>query len=193
MGRPRATSIDVETPERLLAAAEAEFAASGFERATLQKIAERAGITRPALLYHFASKDDLYEAVVGRAFASLAGILRSAMGQGADFRTRLRSVVDAFLTFVEIHPALARLVVRELIDAPERSLVVGVAAPLLDEIVTFVEHGAKTRVPVRAVLMTIVADVFLKNATDAGVRKSLWPARDHAWDVTEALLLPKGA
>jgi AcrR family transcriptional regulator len=193
MGRPRASSIDIETPERLLAAAEAEFAAVGCERATLQDIAKRAGITRPALLYHFASKDDLYEAVVGRAFVSLAGILRSAMALDADFRTRLRSVVDAFLTFVAVHPALARIVVRELIDAPPRSMVVAAGAPLLDEVVAFVERGASTRVPVRAALMAIVADVFLRNAATADVRRALWLDRDHTWDVTEALLLPKGA
>src|SRR4051812_24154407 len=113
MGRPRANSIDVETPERLLAAAETEFAASGFSRATLKDIAERAGITRPALLYHFDTKEKLYESVVGRAFASLGEIVRSAMAQEGAFEARLRNVVDGFLTYVAVHPALARIVVRE--------------------------------------------------------------------------------
>ena len=181
MGRPRRSTIDVETPERLLGAAETEFAAAGFSRATLQAIAERAGITRPALLYHFESKEKLYEAVVGRAFASLGEIVRSAMSQDGAFEARLRNVVDGFLTYVAVHPALARIVVRELVDddGPGRDLIVALGVPLVDEVVAFIERDARAaavhpRVPVRAALMAVVADVFLKTASGPIVKPALW-------------------
>src|SRR4051812_16359245 len=42
VGRPRLASIAIETPERLLAAAEAAFADDGLDGATLHDIAARA-------------------------------------------------------------------------------------------------------------------------------------------------------
>src|SRR5687768_18394019 len=96
VGRPALHTIDVATPERLISAAEQVFAREGFDAARLQDIAENAGITRPALLYHFATKDELYAAVVARAFASLGEILISAMQSHGDFRERLRALIEGF-------------------------------------------------------------------------------------------------
>ncbi len=194
MGRPRASTIDVQTPERLLAAAEEVFAADGFARARLADIAGRAGVTRPALLYHFATKLALYEAVVARAFASLGEIVHSAMSAGGDFHQRLRAVIDGFLAYVSVHPALARLVVREIVaDSPGRTLVLAFGAPLVDDVVAFLEHEAAPTVkgvPVRAALMMVVADTFLKTAA-GDVRAALWGDGEHAWAVASALLLPE--
>ena len=197
MGRPRLATIDVETPERLLAAAEQELAAAGFDGAKLADIAARAGITRAALLYHFESKERLYEAVVGRAFASLGEIVRSAMSCAGSFRERLRAVVDGFLTYVSVHPALARIVVREVIsrDGPGRAVVLAFGVPLLDDVVRFLESGRehmrKGAVP-RAALMAVVSDVFLRAAA-ADVAPALWGDGDHTWAIAEALLLSQPA
>ena len=201
MGRPRAGSIDVETPERLLAAAEEVFAKDGLDKAALHDIAARAGITRAALLYHFATKETLYQAVVGRAFASLGEIVRSAIAGDAarptaSFRERLRAVVDGFLTYVSVHPALARIEVREVISegGGGRALVLAGGVPLLDDVVGFLEReggGQVARgVPVRAALMLIVSDVFLRSAA-GDVREALWGRGDHAWLFAQSVLLAK--
>jgi AcrR family transcriptional regulator len=196
MARPRNDSIDVATPERLLAAAELAFAAGGLERTTLADIAARAGITRPSLLYHFKTKEELYAGVVRRAFSSLAGILTSAMAQSGAFRERLRAIVEGFLTFVEVHPALARIVVRELVadQGPGRALLAELAAPLLDEVVAFLEREGRDElrpgVPVRAALMQIVADVFLRTAA-GDLKKALWGDVDATWALARALLLER--
>ena len=59
MGRPRATPDEDTTKMRVLRAAEVEFGRAGRDGARLEDIASAAGITRPSLLYHFASKDEL--------------------------------------------------------------------------------------------------------------------------------------
>jgi AcrR family transcriptional regulator len=193
MGRPALSSIDVATPERLLQAAELVFAAEGVDAARLQDIAVQAGITRPALLYHFKTKDELYSAVVERAFSSLAEILVSAMHGGGSFRENLRALIEGFLTFVEVHPALARILVRELMSERGRAMLERHAAPLLDTVVAFVERdgAAEIRrdVPVRAALMQIVADVFLRTAAGP-LRPRLWGDVDATWLIAQALLLP---
>lgn len=194
MGRPRADSIDIATPERLLAAAELVFAAQGLQGAALADIAARAGISRPALLYHFNSKETLYAAVVGRAFSSLAEILTSAMSATGTFRERVRAVVEGFLTYVSVHPSLARIIVRELTSeaGPGRALLVSQGAPLVDTVVSFMEREGKTSlrrgVDVRAALMLTVSDVFLRSAA-GDLRTPFWGEGEHTWQLAAALML----
>src|SRR4051812_19540058 len=106
MGRPHLGDHAIETPERLLVAAEDVFAQFGVEKATLADIAARAGITRPSLLYHFDTKERLYDAVVVRAFSALGEILMSSISMSGGFIDRFQAVVEAFITYVSVHPQL---------------------------------------------------------------------------------------
>lgn len=56
------------TREDLLAAARAEFAASGFEGATVRAIAARAGVDPAMIKHHFGSKQGLFAASVELPF-----------------------------------------------------------------------------------------------------------------------------
>jgi len=56
----------VDTRERILAAAEEEFMARGFASTTLRAITSRAGVNLAAVNYHFGSKDALIEALFRR-------------------------------------------------------------------------------------------------------------------------------
>ncbi|GAB1510517.1 TetR/AcrR family transcriptional regulator [Actinophytocola sp. KF-1] len=60
------TESVARTRALLLDAAEEVFAEHGFGRTTLEQIAERAGYTRGAVYANFASKDDLFLAVLDR-------------------------------------------------------------------------------------------------------------------------------
>lgn len=53
----------MDTKERILKAAYEEFAANGYSKSSLGAIADVIGITRPALYYHYKSKEDLFLAV----------------------------------------------------------------------------------------------------------------------------------
>jgi AcrR family transcriptional regulator len=56
----------VRTRAALLDAAAEVFARRGLDGATLEEIAETAGFTRGAVYHHFASKEDLFLAVIAR-------------------------------------------------------------------------------------------------------------------------------
>ena len=58
--------------DRLLGAAAREFASTGFEAASLGRIAEEAGVSKPALYYYFEDKADLYATVVRTAWQRLS-------------------------------------------------------------------------------------------------------------------------
>ncbi len=60
-GRPR----DPERLRRILEAARSHFHAHGFERANLDAIAHDAGVSKMTVYSHFASKEGLFEAVIG--------------------------------------------------------------------------------------------------------------------------------
>lgn len=57
----------LETREQLLDAAEKVFLERGVGHATLAEVADAAGVTRGAVYHHFASKAELFEAMVARA------------------------------------------------------------------------------------------------------------------------------
>lgn len=59
VGRPAKRDIAVATRERLVAASVDEFVERGFSHASLTRIAERAGISGPAVYKHFDGKADL--------------------------------------------------------------------------------------------------------------------------------------
>ncbi|TNE91689.1 MAG: TetR/AcrR family transcriptional regulator [Deltaproteobacteria bacterium] len=195
MARPRSDSIDVATPERILAAAEVAFAAQGLANARLADIARSAGLRRPSLLYHFKTKDVLYAAVVERCFARLGVGLATARAVEGDFEAKLRGVADAFGAFLDEEPHVAQIFVRELLDSdgPGGALLLERAAPLLDEMEAWIVASAGDRLradlEVRVVLMHIASDALLRNCAGP-LRGPLWgaPNPDRSFQIARTLL-----
>src|ERR1700760_1239923 len=59
MSRPRS-----DTRERIQDVARELFASQGVQRTSLQDIADKLGLTKPALYYHFTSREDLVRSIV---------------------------------------------------------------------------------------------------------------------------------
>ncbi|NVB43038.1 TetR/AcrR family transcriptional regulator [Pseudenhygromyxa sp. WMMC2535] len=205
MGRPIQSAAKVSTPERILAAAEAEFAAVGYAPARLADIAARAGIRRPSLLYHFATKEVLYRAVVERAFDQLGVALLSAMQQGEGFEARLEAVIRGFAGFLDERPGLAPIIVRELIDDPEhgddpsrrggahgQAILLERVVPLLSVVEDFVREQGGERLrpglPIRAAVVQFAGDLLLRSAAGS-LRAPLWGSQDHALTLARLLFL----
>lgn len=195
MGRPPAGTALTATPERLLDAAEQEFARHGLRGARLEDIAAAAGIRRPSLLYHYPSKDQLYAAVVRRTFERLGAALIHAMAQPADFSARFDAVVASFADFLADHPALARVVVWELLDGqgPGRAILLEQVVPLLDLVERFARIEGHTEIrpglPVRAAILQVASDVILRSAA-AEFKAPLWGDADHTRALARALFFP---
>ena len=64
--------LDEDRRRRLLASAAQEFAAEGYEGASLGWIAEEAGFSKPAIYYYFEDKADLYATVVREVWQRLS-------------------------------------------------------------------------------------------------------------------------
>ncbi|MEV7782173.1 ScbR family autoregulator-binding transcription factor [Kitasatospora sp. NPDC088351] len=85
------------TRGRLVEAGAALFDRSGYAGATLGQIAGAAGVTKGALYFHFASKEELARAVLERA----EGSMRAACGTLRAGASPLQAVIDAGYWLVE--------------------------------------------------------------------------------------------
>lgn len=104
---------------RILREATRLFAAEGYSAVPIQAVAAAAGVTRPTLVYHFGSKDGLRDAVLTSVIAHWQGELPRLMAAAARGGPRLDALLDALFAFFREEPALARLVLREMLDRPE--------------------------------------------------------------------------
>ena len=67
-----------ERREQLIEVATQVFASEGADRASVESIASRAGVSKPVIYEHFGSKDGLYAVVVDRHVRLLQDGLRCA-------------------------------------------------------------------------------------------------------------------
>ena len=67
-----------ETRNRILDAAEAVFHEHGVAHASLDRIAQAAGVTRGAIYWHFKDKADLFEAMMDRVTLPMEDVLAGA-------------------------------------------------------------------------------------------------------------------
>ena len=108
------------TKGRILAAAEAVFAARGFEGASTREIAAQAGVNISSLHYHWASKDALYVAVFQDVFDRLTNLLRGTLGKLAEERSRevvVARVMGELVAFLADNPTVPKLLVRRLLES----------------------------------------------------------------------------
>ena len=85
----------------MLEVAERAFARRGFHAASVDAIAEGAGISKPMIYAYFGSKEGLYRACMDRARMRLAETLRAGADAGAEPDEQLWLGLLAFFTFVE--------------------------------------------------------------------------------------------
>jgi AcrR family transcriptional regulator len=95
--------------ERILEAAAEAFAARGYHSASVGQVAEAAGITKPVIYDHFASKRELFVELMETAREELTSRGFEAMRGDAPLEDRLRAAITAFFSYVEEHPATARV------------------------------------------------------------------------------------
>ena len=75
------------------------FAEQGYEKTSLREIAERLGVTKAALYYHFKSKEDIVHSFTDDYFAELDALLDWAKDKPRGDGTR-REVLDRYVGIV---------------------------------------------------------------------------------------------
>src|ERR1700744_4277293 len=94
-----------ELEEWMLDAAGPAFAECGFHDASMDAIAEAAGISKPMLYNYFGSKQGLYAAYIERSGHALLKSMREADSRDTPPAQRLYAGILAFLTYADEHSA----------------------------------------------------------------------------------------
>jgi AcrR family transcriptional regulator len=102
--------------EEILDVATRLFAERGYEGTSMNDVAERVGMRKASLFYHFATKDALYEAVLDRLVARLQDALEAVYAGSGTYADRLDAVNDTVVKVLGTHPYAARLLMREAMD-----------------------------------------------------------------------------
>ncbi|SDE04023.1 TetR/AcrR family transcriptional regulator [Sporomusa acidovorans] len=82
--------------EEIIEAAVNEFVVKGYEGTSMQSIAERAGLTKGGLYYHFGSKDEILLAANGRYFEPILEMIQTAEAKNCPVEG-LRYFIYAYL------------------------------------------------------------------------------------------------
>ena len=93
----------------ILDAAETEFGAKGYQKASMADIARRAGVAKSLLHYHFDAKADIFMSVQNRTFERLQSVVFQKMAAGETPSDRLRIGLWHLYSELEAHPSLARV------------------------------------------------------------------------------------
>src|SRR5689334_15009327 len=92
------------TRERILKVAEELFAERGYHGARLHEIAQGVGVQKASLFHHFASKEDLYCAVLDEGFEETRATLEKALGTTGTPLAKVRALTEAYVDLVIAHP-----------------------------------------------------------------------------------------
>jgi AcrR family transcriptional regulator len=177
-----------DTRERIQATALELFAEQGYEKTSLREIAERLGVTKAALYYHFNSKEDivvsLFDGLLAEVDAIIAWFRESPRTPG----TR-RGLIERYARLVHDSPPGMRRLLQD-VRLSMRELSVG--AHLQSRMRTLsgllADPDAPALVQLKSVmaLLSINASMFVLQDSD------LTPEERHAAGLTLALELVSG-
>lgn len=182
MTRPR-TRIQQKNSEAILEAALEVFSTYGFRGATLDQIAEVAGLSKPNLLYYFPSKEAMHQALLTRLLDTWLDPLREMDAAGdpvAEILAYVRRKVELSRDF----PRESRLFANEILQgAPRmREAIEGDLKRLVDEkaqvLTRWMEEGRIAVLPPAHLIFSIWALTQHYADFDMQVRAVLGPEHD---------------
>jgi len=100
-----------DTKQRILDVARDLFTSQGVQRTSLQDIADRLGITKPALYYHFPSREDLVRSIVQPLLDDGEKFL---LDQEARGDAPVRELIEGFFDFNYRHRADVVMLLAEM-------------------------------------------------------------------------------
>jgi TetR/AcrR family transcriptional regulator len=169
----------VDNAEQIRAAATKLFASQGYEGTSLQAIAERVGVTKQTLLYHYASKDALRRAVLEQIFEHWRERLPHLLEAVTSGHDRFEALTLELVRFFEADEHRAQLLLREMLDNPQemRRLLGDNLRPWILLVAQYIRQGQQSHIihddldPEAYVLHVIV--LVLSNGALHGAARNL--------------------
>lgn len=161
MTKPR-TRIQERNRRLILEAALDVFSQHGFRGATLDQIADVAGLSKPNLLYYFPSKEAVHTALLSQLLDTWLDPLR-AMDPRGEPLAEIMAYVRRKLELSRDYPRESRLFANEVLQGAPRMMgaITGALKVLVDEkaalISGWMDEGRLARVPPHHLIFSIWA------------------------------------
>lgn len=163
------TRIQARNRQAILGAALEVFSQQGFRGATLDQIAEGAGLSKPNLLYYFPSKEAIHVALLSGLMDTWLAPLR-ALDPGGDPVTEIMLYVHRKLDLSRDYPRESRLFANEVLQGAPRMM-----AALTGELKALVDQSA-------AVLSRWAAEGRIADLPPHHLIFSIWALTQHYAD-----------
>ncbi len=111
------TGRKAETQGRILDAAIALFAASGYDGTSISAIAERAGVSRSAVFWHFSDKETLFQEAFRRMLVPFAEQFKATI-EAQHPREQIFELFGVYEEFVAQHRDEIEPIVRWILESP---------------------------------------------------------------------------
>jgi AcrR family transcriptional regulator len=150
------------------------FAAQGYERTSLREIAERLGVTKAALYYHFKSKEDIVRSFTEDYFGRLDALIAWGREQPPSARTA-QELLDRYITIVMESGEVFRFLERNQAtihgteDGKHRFTQFRPRLAALMDVITGPDAPVRSRIRTAATIFAVSTSCmfFMKDAPDA--------------------------
>jgi AcrR family transcriptional regulator len=141
----RAARDPERTRNEILEVATREFAAHGYAGARVDDMAELMRTTKRMIYYYFGSKEQLFIAVLERAYTAIRRAEREVDVDGLDPASAIRRLAELTFDHHESHPEFIRLVSIENIHRAEHMAkspaIAELGSPAIDLLAGILERG----------------------------------------------------
>ena len=182
-GKPRPlTRIQREKQDIILEAALEVFSLHGFRGATIDQIAEVAGMSKPNLLYYFPRKEEIHRRLISQLLVTWLAPLQEMDANGDPF-PEIRSYIRRKLEMARDFPRESRLFANEMLQGAPRiiEMIEVDLKNLVDEkarvLLAWMDQGKIARRDPYHLIFSIWATTQHYADFDVQVRAVLGPAR----------------
>lgn len=193
MNKVPATRIQQRNRAAILEAALEVFSGAGYAGTTLDAIARQAALSKPNVLYYFASKEAIYRALLGRLLTTWLDPLRALDSCGDPVEEIVRYVLRK-LDMSRKYPRESRLFAGEILTGADhlRDRIDGELRTLVDDKAALIERwaaqGRLAPVDARHLIFSIWATTQHYADFDVQVRGILRPRGQAHFRAAEAFL-----
>ncbi len=111
---PRKRGLSDKLKTQIFESAMEVFAEKGYERTKVEEVAERAGLARATIYYHFRTKRDLYFFLLQEGIALLAEhVAAEVAAAGDDDTARVEALIDGHVEFFAAYRAFTQVAMLE--------------------------------------------------------------------------------
>jgi AcrR family transcriptional regulator len=94
----------------------------GYARCSLQRIADAAGITKAAVIYHFASKAAVIRAAYDSVITGMIGHITERILAAETAEARVEAYLSAMIDYVARHPTHVRMITEAIAESDDTGI-----------------------------------------------------------------------